>query len=249
MTSRFAAATLGSIVADEYRAGAVLDAFALDFCRDGKRTLEEACAAQGVALPAVAAALEALGPRTAPGEAPDAGWAADRLTRFIVKRHHTYVRTQLPVIAAHLAKLSDVHGERHPELLTITQHFGTIADELSMHLMKEEEILFPFICALARADAEGSGAPPNMFGTVLNPIRMMEAEHQTAGNELDLLRAVTGDFTVPDDGCATYRVCFGELAAFDRDLRTHIHLENNILFPKAVALEAAVMGVVRRATA
>lgn len=249
MTSRFAAVTLGSIVADDYRAGAVLDAFALDFCRDGKRTLEEACGAQGVAVDAVVAALDQLGPRTSTGEMPDAGWAADALSRFIVSHHHSYVRTQLPVIAARLTKLSEVHGARHPELLTITHHFRAIADELTMHLMKEEEILFPFICALARAEAEGSAAPPNMFGTVMNPIRMMEAEHQSAGNELELVRALTGNFTVPADGCATYRVCFEELAAFDRDLRAHIHLENNILFPKAVALEAAVTGVARKATA
>jgi len=242
MTSPFAAATLGSIVADDYRAGAVLDAFALDYCRDGKRTLEEACSGVGVAVAAVVGALDALGPRTTSGETPDATWGADELARFIVRRHHSYVRAQLPVIAAHLAKLSDVHGARHHELLIIRQHFGAIADALSMHLMKEEEILFPFICALARADAEGSGPPPNMFGTVMNPIRMMEAEHQSAGNELDLVRALARDFTVPEDGCATYRVCFEELAAFDRDLRLHIHLENNILFPKAVALEAVVMG-------
>ncbi len=247
--SRFAAATLGSIVADDYRAGAVLDGFALDYCRDGKRTLDEACCAQAIAVEAVVAALGQLGPRCASTGTPDAGWAADALTRFIVRRHHAYVRAQLPVISAHLAKLSDVHGARHPELLTIGHHFRAIAEELTMHLMKEEEILFPFICALARAEAEGSGAPPNMFGTVMNPIRMMEAEHQNAGNELDLVRALTGGFTVPADGCATYRVCFEELADFDRDLRTHIHLENNILFPKAVALEATVMGAVRRATA
>ncbi len=242
MTSRFAAATLGSIVADEYRAGAVLDAFALDFCRDGKRTLEEACGASGVAMELVVAALDALGPRTSPSETPDAGWAADELVRCIVERHHSYVRVQLPVIAARLARLSGVHGARHPELLTVSQHFKVIAAELSMHLMKEEEILFPYICALARAAADGSAAPPNMFGTVRNPIRMMEAEHQSAGNELDLVRELTGNFSVPADGCPTYRVCFEELAAFDRDLRTHIHLENNILFPKAVALEAAVAG-------
>lgn len=249
MTSRFAAATLGSIVADDYRAGAVLDGFGLDFCCDGKRTLEEACRAHAVPIDAVVSALEQLGPATAPSDTPDASWAADALCRFIVDRHHRYVRTQLPVISSHLAKLSDVHGARHPELLTIAQHFQAIADELTMHLMKEEEILFPFIRALARAEAEGASAPPNMFGTVMNPIRMMEAEHQSAGNELELVRALTGNFTAPADGCATYRVCFEELAAFDRDLRTHIHLENNILFPKAVALEAAVMGVARRATA
>ena len=249
MTSRYAAVTLGSIVADDYRAGAVLDRFALDFCRDGKRTLEEACHAHRVPMDAVEAALDQLGPPAAPSDTPDAGWAADAICRYIVDRHHRYVRTQLSVIAAHLAKLSDVHGARHPELRTIASHFGAIADELTMHLMKEEEILFPFICALAAAEANGTGAPPNMFGTVMNPIRMMEAEHQSAGNELELVRALTGDFTVPGDGCATYRVCFEELAAFDRDLRTHIHLENNILFPKALELEATVMGVARRATA
>ena len=111
-----------------------------------------------------------------------------------------------------------------------------------MHLVKEEEILFPYIRALAAAEEQGTGAPPNMFGTVMNPIRMMESEHTSAGNELEALRSLMSNFTVPPDGCTTYRVCFEELAAFDRDLRMHIHLENNILFPKAVALEMQMQG-------
>lgn len=132
-------------MADDYRAGAVLDAFALDHCRDGKQTLEEACSGVDVAVAAAVVALDALEPRTMPGETPDATWVADELSRFIVQRHHRYVRAPLPVAAAHLAKLSAVHSARHPELLTIRQHFGAMTDALSMHLMQEEELLFPFI--------------------------------------------------------------------------------------------------------
>lgn len=248
MTSRFAAATLGSIVAGDFRAAAVLEQFGLDFCCGGKRTLEEACAQHHLSVPAVDAALSRLTGAPA-GDVPDASWSADELTRVIVRRHHAYVRAQIPVIGAHLAKLVSVHGGRHPELGSIAEHFEQVVGELQMHLVKEEEILFPYIRALAAAEEQGAGAPPNMFGTVMNPIRMMEMEHQTAGNELEAVRALTSNFTVPADGCATYRVCFQELEAFDRDLRMHIHLENNILFPKAMALEVSVMGQVKRATA
>lgn len=241
MTSRFAAATLGSIVADDFRAASVLERFGLDFCCGGKRTLDEACALRQVDPADVEAALGQLsGPVSA--DAPDASWAADELTRVIVRRHHAYIRAQVPVITGHLARLTAVHGERHPELHTIRQHFAQIADELQMHLMKEEEILFPYIRALAAAAEQGTPPPPNMFGTVMNPIRMMEAEHQSAGNELEIVRALTHNFTVPADGCATYRVCFEELSAFDRDLRLHIHLENNMLFPKGLEVESDVVG-------
>jgi regulator of cell morphogenesis and NO signaling len=155
-----------------------------------------------------------------------------------VRRHHTYVREQLPVIAARLAKLVSVHGERHPELASASQHVAQLEAELRMHMLKEEEILFPYIRALSLSVDEGRPAPPNMFGTVRNPIRMMEAEHQAAGDELARLREITSGFRTPGDACATYRVCYQELGEFDADLRRHIHLENNVLFPMAVALEA-----------
>ena len=215
----------------------MLERFGLDFCCGGKRTLEEACHQRGVSIEAIDAALQ-VHPRASAADVPDATWEPDELTRYIVRRHHAYVRAQLPVIAEHLAKLRRVHGERHQELHTVAAHFEQIAGELQMHMMKEEEILFPYIRALASSVEQGSAPPPDMFGTVRNPIRMMEAEHLSAGSELEIVRALTGNFTAPDDACATYRVCFEELAAFDRDLRMHIHLENNILFPKAVALES-----------
>jgi regulator of cell morphogenesis and NO signaling len=245
MTTSFAGTTLGAIVADDYRAASVLEGFGLDFCCGGKRTLEEACQQQSVDARIVDAALSELSGSPSGSGSPDATWEADELTRYIVRRHHAYVRTQLPIISAHVARLTTAHGGRHPELLTVAARVEQIARDLQMHMLKEEEILFPYVRALAAAAEQGAAPPPNMFGTVMNPIRMMEAEHQNAGSELELVRTLTGTFSVPADGCATYRVAFEELAAFDRDLRLHIHLENNILFPKAVALEAALRFGVR----
>ena len=232
--------TVGEIVAADYRAAAIFERFGLDFCCGGKRTLEEACRARRLEPAAIAAELSTLGTTAASDDVPDASWPVDELARHIVRRHHAYIRRQSPTIATHLARLAGVHGGRHPELLQIADHFGNLIGELRMHMMKEEEILFPYVRSLAMAAEQGLEPPSNMFGTVRNPIRMMEAEHQSAGDELAAIRELSGVYAVPADGCATYQVCYQELAAFDADLRQHIHLENNILFPRAVALEAAL---------
>jgi regulator of cell morphogenesis and NO signaling len=232
--------TLGDIVAADYRAAAVFDRFGLDFCCGGRRTLDEACRARKTDPPAVVAALQALGDTDRDQRIPDLTWPVDDLVGYIVRRHHAYVRAQVPVITGHLARLVGAHGERHPEVQRIADHFAELATELSMHMVKEEEILFPYIRALAACVERRLDVPPNLFGTVRNPIRMMEAEHQSAGDELRAIRELSGEYNVPADGCTTYHAAFAELAAFDADLRQHIHLENNILFPHAVALEAAV---------
>lgn len=228
--------TLGEIVAADYRAAAVFDSFGLDYCCGGKRTIDESCRVKGVDPVGVVAALDKLGAKTVDAPDSDGRWDPADLVDHIVRTHHAYVRQALPSIAAHLEKLVSVHGARRPELGRVAEHFGQVGRELQMHLYKEEQVLFPFIRNLAAAGA-GAPPPPNMFGSVQNPIRMMEAEHQSAGHELFVIRELTDDYRVPDDGCATYRVCFEELEAFDRDLRLHIHLENNVLFPMAVRLE------------
>jgi regulator of cell morphogenesis and NO signaling len=229
--------TLGAIVAANHRAASVLDGYGLDFCCGGKRTLEQACEQRHIDPAAVERHLSMLD-SDAEDAYPDDGWGIEPLTRHIVEQHHEYVRAQAPIIVSRLAKLVTVHGRRHPELREVAAHFDQVVAEMQMHMRKEEEILFPYMRALAQASERNDPPPPNIFGTVKNPVRMMEAEHRSAGSELDAVRTLTHDFTVPDDGCATYRVGFEELEAFDRDLRLHIHLENNILFPKAVALEA-----------
>jgi regulator of cell morphogenesis and NO signaling len=129
------------------------------------------------------------------------------------------------------------HGERHPELARMRELFTDLSSEMHLHMCKEENVLFPYIRTLARA-ARGSGpAPANIFGTVQNPIRMMELEHQTVGDEMAAIRDLAGDYTTPPDACATYAACFAALAAFEADLHRHVHLENNVLFPRAVAAE------------
>ena len=232
--------TVGDIVAADYRAAGVFDQFGLDFCCGGRRTFGEACTAAQVEPGVVAAELAKLAERSESNAIPDGSWSVDALADYIVGRHHEYVREHLPVIDGHLAKLVAVHGDRHPELRQIAGHFTELGSELRSHMLKEEQVLFPYLQRLAASAEYGLEPPIGMFGSVSNPIRMMEAEHRYAGDELGVIRELTLNFAVPADGCTTYRVCYEELAAFDADLRQHIHLENNILFPHAVALEAAL---------
>jgi regulator of cell morphogenesis and NO signaling len=234
------ATTLGDIVANDYRAAGVFDRFGLDFCCGGKRTFGEACAAARLDPAAVGAELAKLSATSGADDVPDASWPVEELAHYIVRRHHGYVRQQLPVIGGHLEKLVAVHGERHPELRQIAGHFAELSGELQRHMMKEEQILFPYVQQLAASAEFGLEPPVGMFGSVSNPIRMMEAEHRYAGDELGVIRGLSANYSVPADGCTTYRVCYEALAAFDADLRQHIHLENNILFPGAVALEGTV---------
>src|SRR5262245_30441917 len=234
MSSPFEHQTLGDIVARNYQAAAVFDRQGLDFCCGGRSSLAEACRERFVDVDTVLAELEQLD-QAREGVLPR---SASDLIDEIVSRHHSYVRDHIPIITAHLAKVVAAHGARHPELAAITAHFEVLAHELVMHMLKEEQVLFPFIRALDRAVDGEAAVPPDVFGTVQNPIRMMEIEHRHAGEELGTIRGLSSDLTPPGDACATYRVVYQELRAFEQDLHRHVHLENNVLFPWAVELEA-----------
>ena len=233
ITETFESKTVGEIVADDWRAAAVFEQFGVDFCCGGRRTVGDACRSAGIDVSAVQDAVAALPPHAAGEDA--SRWEVDRLVDHVVLTHHAYVRSALPRIATYLTKLVQVHGTRHPELATVAGHFEALGQELMQHMMKEERVLFPYVRELA---AERCVAP-SPFGTVENPIRMMEREHEEAGALMDAIRTLTDTYTVPADGCATYRVCLEELAQFERDLHRHVHLENNVLFPRAVELESA----------
>lgn len=160
------------------------------------------------------------------------------LIGHIVGQHHRYVREHQPILAGWLDKLVTRHGATHPELIEIREVFETLSRELLQHMAKEENILFPYIERLSSATPNGPRASlRSPFGTILNPIRAMEQEHYAADNLLARLRALTGGYQPPEDGCTTYRVCFEGLARFEADLRQHVHLENDVLFPGALALE------------
>lgn len=224
---------LAEIVQRDFRAGAILDSHRLDYCCGGAMTLAEGCRHRGIDVDRVIAELEALDPsrREIPCEDPLA------LIAHIVSRHHGYIRESVPQIQHHLSTVVAAHGSRHAELALIESEFTTIANELQQHLLKEEQMLFPYIASLLKAVDHEGPHPPNMFGTIQNPIRMMEIEHQEASDRMAVIRQLSRNFEVPADACPTYRLVLSELHAFDEDLRIHVDLENNTLFPKAVELE------------
>lgn len=230
--------SLASIVDNDPRAAIVFDQLGLDYCCRGQETLEVAARKSGIDVGTVTSQLEALG-EAVPGASLDEQWPdLALLVDHIVQRHHRYVRDTQPVIAAWLDKLVDRHGDRHPELAALRATFATVAADFDAHMNKEEQILFPHIVALARHTA---GDPPvsSPFGSLQNPIRAMEHEHLEAGDAVERMRALTSGFTPPDDACTTYRLCYRELARFEADLHRHVHLENHLLFPRAVRLEHA----------
>jgi regulator of cell morphogenesis and NO signaling len=237
MAKGLAKATIGDIVAADFRTARVFEQFGIDFCCGGRRPLADACRAAAVESTAVIRALAAL-PPPRDEDVDLTRWPLARLIDHIVSTHHTYVRSALPTIAAYLAKLEAVHGSRHPELARVSAHFEVLSRDLKQHLLKEEQVLFPYVRDLA-ATIGGDGRFNNPFGTVENPIRMMEREHRDAADDLRIIRELTNGYATPPDGCTTYAVCMAELDRFEHDLHRHVHLENNVLFPKAIAMEQA----------
>ncbi len=232
-TQRIEAATLGDIVLADPRAAAVFERFGLDFSCDGGATLSRACRETAVNLSAVRHALDALGPSV--GQVlPDSSWRAADLIEHIVISHHSYAREMLPVIAHRLAHLVATERDRHPELALVAHHFDALAAVLPDHMRFEEETLFPQL----RAVDEIAGGPelaPRPWGALIEQIRRLQDEHRHAGEELAAMRRLTSDYTASEKASATCRVAVEELSEFDRDLRRHIHLENNVLFQRALA--------------
>lgn len=226
--------TVGEIVATNYRAAAVFEQFGIDFCCGGRRSVEEACLAAAADPASVVRALRAIPPADEQDDTDVTNWPLDRLVDHIVETHHAYVKSALPLIAGYLTKLQAVHGARHPELARVATLFDELGRDLLQHMLKEERVLFPYLRELVSSSGRPRSSP---FGSVENPIRMMEREHREAGEGLRLLREITHGYVPPADGCATYGACFAELARFERDLHRHVHLENNVLFPSAVELE------------
>lgn len=228
--------TLAEIVADNLRSAIVFEEFGLDFCCKGKRPLSEACADKNVDVKKVVNSLNELNVN---GESLNVNdWEPDFLVDYIINNHHQYVRRMIPVISLHADKIASVHGQNHPETIRIADLFLAVREELESHMIKEERILFPYIkqLCLAKRNNEQAVQPP--FGTIQNPIRMMEAEHESAGDAMHSIKSLSENFNPPADACNTFKALYSELKEFEEDLHKHIHLENNILFPKSIVLEA-----------
>src|SRR5215831_13995339 len=228
--------TVRELALENPAATRVFERLHIDYCCGGGRTLAEACRVAGVSAERVLEALEDSG--AAPAEERDWNGAplAD-LIDHIRNTHHAYTRDAIERIPLLLEKVIAAHGARHPELLRIQPVFSAVAQELTMHLMKEEMVLFPYIALLEEAAVAGESSPPAPFGTVANPVRMMEHEHDSAGEALREIRSAANDFAAPPDACISFQTLYRALGEFEADLHLHIHLENNILFPRALQLE------------
>jgi regulator of cell morphogenesis and NO signaling len=233
--------TVRELAVENPGATRVFERFGIDYCCGGNQTLEKACRERNVSIDEVRDSLEAAQvPAQAGRDRRD--WQnapLSDLISHIKATHHKYTREEIGRLGPLFAKVCSVHGANHPELLQLRDTFSGLSLELISHLMKEEMVLFPYIVRMEEAVVENSPVLPAPFGTVRNPVAMMEHEHDSAGNALRTLREGSHNYAAPADACVSYQTLYRALAEFEADLHQHIHLENNILFPRAVALEAA----------
>ncbi|HSD08754.1 iron-sulfur cluster repair di-iron protein [Flavobacterium sp.] len=229
--------TIGQYVAKDFRTAALFSKYGIDFCCKGNRTLEEVCEKKEINPEQLLNEIEVILASKNDSGIDFNSWPLDLLADYIEKKHHRYVAEKTPVLLQFLDKLSRVHGANHPELIEINELFKGCAGELAQHMKKEELILFPFIKKMVDATITDRLIEQPHFGTVENPIAMMEHEHDAEGERFRKIAELSNNYTPPADGCNTYKVTFAMLQEFEEDLHTHIHLENNILFPKAIKLE------------
>lgn len=232
--------TLGEIAVKDLRKAEIFRKYGLDFCCGGKKTVKEACAEKGLDVTKVEQELQQADKNPTTRPLPYNDWSLDFLADYIVNTHHSYVSKILPDLRAYAKKVAQVHGSRHPELIPIYQLVEEINAEMSEHMMKEEKVLFPFIKQLVAAKNTGQSLGEIHFGTVQNPIQMMESEHEQVGGNLEEIRTLSNNFALPEDACASYSLLYKMLDEFENDLHIHVHLENNILFPKAIELEKSL---------
>ncbi len=229
--------TLGQIAAKDLRKAQVFKKYGLDFCCGGKKTVKEACAEKGLDVTLIEQELQQTEKVASSRPLPYGDWSLDFLADYIVNTHHTYVAKSLPDIRAYAFKVSKVHGHRHAELFQIHQLVEEINTELVSHMAKEEQILFPYIKELVTATKNTQPYHAQHLGSVQGPINMMEVEHEMVGSAMAKIRDLSNNYLLPEEACASYSLLYRFLAEFEEDIHLHIHLENNILFPKALELE------------
>ncbi len=228
--------SLAQIVNTNHRAANVFEKYHLDFCCKGKRTLQQACTESELKIEEVLFELEKTISATSSQLTIDYNkMSLEQLAHYIVTTHHSYVKKEMPAILGYLQKVASKHGGHHPEMIKVLEIFTAVKDEMEQHMQKEEVILFPGIKEAERQLAEGTEIIINNT-SLLAPISVMEQEHDHAGSAMAEIRQLTNNYNLPDDSCTTYKLSFAALQAFEQDLHQHVHLENNILFPKALRL-------------
>lgn len=231
--------TVRELALENPAATRVFEKLGIDYCCGGNQSLEDACRAAKLPIKQVLDSLE-VAEQSARATQPDHAWQTEALADLVAHiktTHHKYTREEIARLGPLFDKVCSVHGKNHPELLDVCTSFKGLADELVMHMMKEEMVLFPYIVRMEEAVIQHEPVLPPPFGSVNNPISMMESEHESAGKALRAMREASKGYAPPPDVCVSYQTLYKALADFEADLHQHIHLENNILFPRAIAME------------
>jgi regulator of cell morphogenesis and NO signaling len=231
--------TVRELAVEMPHATRIMEKLKIDYCCGGHRPFTEACTDAGLDADEVLREIAESFQSGSDGQMETASfqtWSLHKLTGYIVETHHVFTRQELDRLTALISKVCAAHGRNHPEVLMISTLFRALRGELVPHMNKEEQVLFPYI---DRLEADGPVGPPP-FGSVSNPVRMLMAEHDVAGEILAKVRTISNGFTVPPDTCISYQTLYQALEALEQDLHQHIHLENNILFPRAIELAEAI---------
>jgi regulator of cell morphogenesis and NO signaling len=232
--------TIGQIAAKDLRKAEVFKKYGIDFCCGGKKTVREVCAEKGIDATVVENELQQPVQNVTAGNMNFDEWNLDFLADYIVNTHHKYVRKYLPEITGYAAKIAKVHGGNHPELLQINSLVENLSKELSEHIVVEESIIFPVIKEIVATKDSGGAYTRKGESSFARLVKATEAEHDSVGESIKKIRALSNDYTIPDDACASYKLSYKMLEEFENDLFVHIHLENNILFPKAEEMETSL---------
>ncbi len=237
----FTTKTIREIAVESPATVRVFQEYKIDFCCGGNRNFYDACRFVGVSPEIVSdKIIQALGNQTQDFESPEQKGASD-LIDYIVETHHVFTRGEITRLTALMEKVSRKHGDAHPELFALEKAFAELCDELTPHMRKEENILFPFIKHLEMSEKNNLSSPQPPFGTIKNPVRMMMIEHDRGGEILRQMRGITKDYALPEGACPSFQALYFGLEELEKDLHQHIHLENNVLFPQAVKLEQKVI--------
>lgn len=228
--------TVGDVVAQDYTKASVFEKYGIDFCCNGDKSINDVCSSKKIDADALITELEAPVQVSGGADKGYNSWPLDLLADYIEKTHHRYVETKVKEITPYLDKIVKVHGEHHPELAEVQELFKISAGEFAMHMKKEELMLFPQIRKMVKAKEKNESFKAS-FGSLQTPIKGMLDDHDHEGDRFKRISELTNHYTTPEDGCNTYRLTLGMLHEFEHDLHLHIHLENNILFPKAIVME------------
>ena len=235
------ARTVRELAVEIPEATRIFEKIGIDYCCGGNKSLEEACTTANISVDEVLDSLE-LAEQTARAKQKDRNWQAEPLAELVAhinSTHHKYTREEIARLGPLFDKVVSVHGKNHPELQNVRAAFRGMAQELTTHMMKEEAVLFPYIVRMEEAVIQKEPVLPPPFGSVQNPVAMMMHEHDSAGDALRTMRQASAGYTPPGDACISYQTLYNALADFEKDLHQHIHLENNILFPRAIEMERA----------